>query len=166
MRSTPENEAFVDRLINEGRILATNRNAVLAMLHHAMLVGGKILLEDGTRPTPLELHRRVLSNLTPQEAEARLAAYAEVTCREEGIPFREAFIREGSLRPELVREYLGKGSRRAASGTQFENPLECLNRLAEEKEKKENISFAEAFRQVQLDNLALARACIDFYCSS
>jgi len=163
MRSTPETEAFVDRLISEGRILATDRSRAIAMLEHSARLEEKIILDDGARLSPLELLKRVLSNLTPQEAGAKLAAYAEITSREEKISFREAFLREGSLRPELVREYFRHKFSARGSGTKSDSPPERLNRLAEEKARKEGVSFAEAFRCVQLEDPALARAYIDFY---
>jgi hypothetical protein len=155
----------VEGLVRDGRILATHRDAAIALLDYLDLHDREVILHDGRRASALRLLEEVLREMRPADADARLAAYAEIEARERGISFSEAFQQVGKKYPELVRDYLNFSSRRVAGESARGNPLQRLNLAAERMARTQNISFAEAYRRVQLDDPRLARECVSFYMS-
>jgi hypothetical protein len=163
-RSNPDVEEFVNRMVDEGRILASHRKATEALLSYLSLHHGEILY-DGMRISPRRAFEFVLAEMVPVSAEERFNSLAEEKAREKGISYGEAFREVQSEFPALAREYANFSSASSSSGAggEYRNPGERLALLAEEKSRREGISFQEAFYSVQLENPELARRYIRFY---
>ncbi|MFZ0946150.1 MAG: hypothetical protein WB930_13855 [Syntrophobacteraceae bacterium] len=161
MRRGPERERFVEDLIQDGRILATQRAQVIAMLNWCDLQADHlILLPDARRMSPLAICEELLRTKPPMSVQEQFAALAEAKERKDGISYAEAFRLVQIDHPELARAYYPT-IRTHSEGS----PIARLNALAEAKAAREDISFSEAYRRVQLENPGLARDCVAFYVS-
>ncbi|MGA2733761.1 MAG: hypothetical protein ABSG35_14375 [Syntrophobacteraceae bacterium] len=161
MRGSPERERFVDRLVEEGRILATERAMVIAMLNYLDLYRDReLIIGDGRRMSPLAICEELLRTKPPASAEERLSALADEKARKDGVSYAEAFRLVQFEYPALARAYFP-----VYRTYSEEDPTERLNAIAEKIYGRGEVSFAEAYRQAQIDNPALARECVAFLVS-
>jgi hypothetical protein len=157
-----EREAFVARLVDEGRILATERELAIALLRYLDLHDGEILARDGRRFRPVAALESLLESKARWGPQERLTALAEEKSRKEGKSFAEAFRTVQFECPQLARDYYSI-SRQASRTSVHGDPIERLTRIAEEKARSEGISFSEAFREAQAEHPSIAREWMDSF---